>query len=181
MAHVAGAGDDSREACGVIAEAINQGAVAIHDMLASIGQVASHTCTQAAATADTSTAVSQVVANLQTIAGHTTELGELSEAASSAAAAGRGVLLDANTKLQRIGASVEGASSAINILGERAETIGRIVETIEDIADQTTLLALNAAIEAARAGEHGLGFAVVADEVRKLAERSARSTREISD
>ena len=64
-------------------------------------------------------------------------------------------------------------------LGKKSNHINIIVETIQSIAEQTSLLALNAAIEAARAGEQGRGFAVVADEVRKLADQSSRATGEI--
>ena len=70
-------------------------------------------------------------------------------------------------------------SERMSELGNAAEAISKVTETITEISEQTNLLALNATIEAARAGEAGKGFAVVANEIKELAKQTAEATLDI--
>lgn len=108
------------------------------------------------------------------------QTGDLAREVSSTAERGQALVKDSVQGMYVLQDSVQRVAELVERLGQRSDEIGRIIDVIEEIADQTNLLSLNASIIAAQAGEHGRPFAVVAESIRTLAERTARSTREIA-
>ncbi|MDR2883712.1 MAG: methyl-accepting chemotaxis protein [Deferribacteraceae bacterium] len=187
-------GDEFEELAGYVNKFVTNIHDIISDVKSSAEEVASGNNQLAATMEELSTTfesqseqVSSVAANMETISESSKimvqSLGEnvnkMNEASTSMAS-GSKQLQVAVGNMNDIKSKTISLNETVDNLAESSIKIGEILGVINDIADQTNLLALNAAIEAARAGDAGRGFAVVADEVRKLAERTQRSTSEIS-
>jgi methyl-accepting chemotaxis protein len=172
-------GTTLRDLIGSIRDSVVQIASAAEELSAVTEQTSAGVNSQKVETDQVATAMHEMTATVQEVARNAEQASHAASAADEEARAGDKVVGEAIVQIERLAAEVVRSTDAMNQLEQESDKIGKVMDVIKAVAEQTNLLALNAAIEAARAGEAGRGFAVVADEVRGLAQRTQKSTEEI--
>jgi methyl-accepting chemotaxis protein len=164
-----------------INEAVTQLGSSASEILASTTQVASGTSETATAISETTTTVEEVRQAAQLSSRKAQNLSDNAEKVVQVSRAGQKAVEETAEGMRHIRKQMESIAATIVSLSEQGQSIGGIIATVADLADQSNLLAVNAAIEAAGAGEQGKRFGVVAQEIRNLAEQSKQATAQVRD
>ncbi|MEX5573039.1 methyl-accepting chemotaxis protein [Pseudomonas lijiangensis] len=168
-----------RELITGIRDGVTQIASAAEELSAVTEQTSAGVNNQKVETDQVATAMHEMSATVHEVARNAEQASVAASTADKEAREGDKVVGEAIQQIEKLANEVLRSSDAMTVLEQESDKIGKVMDVIKAVAEQTNLLALNAAIEAARAGEAGRGFAVVADEVRGLAQRTQQSTEEI--
>lgn len=131
---------------------------------------------------DTSASVEEIGASIKEVEEHAADSARLAENVRTITSdTGMLAVVNAVEGMEKITAEVNASSEIVRQLGMRSKDIEKVLSVIKEVTERTNLLSLNAAILASQAGEYGKSFSVVAEEISALSDRTATSTREISE
>ncbi|MGA1977928.1 MAG: CHASE3 domain-containing protein [Bacteroidales bacterium] len=162
-----------------IMEGVNMIGSSASEILAATTQVASGTAETATAISETTTTVEEVQQAAKQSAQKAKNVADSAQKLAQVSQNGQKAVEETRNVMNRIREQMDSIAQTVVRLSEQSQSIGGIIASVTDIADQSNLLAVNAAIEAAKAGEQGKGFAVVAQEIKNLAEQSKQSTSQV--
>ncbi len=151
----------------------------IAELLAVASQVASATAQTAAATNETTATVEEVKQTAMLAQEKAQEASELSQNVVDSSKFGETSSKRNFDTFEQIHSDMGTVADAIDRLNEQAQSVGDIIATVNDLAEQSNLLSVNASIEAAKAGDYGKGFTVVAQEVKSLANQSKQAVAQV--
>jgi methyl-accepting chemotaxis protein len=144
-----------------------------------VGEMSDLASAVAAASEESSTSTAAMASNIEKTVDNIGSVTKAIEQMTSTIAEIAQSSAQARLISEQAAAQSESVHEEMRRLGQAAQEIGKVTETIKGIAAQTSLLSLNATIEAARAGAAGKGFAVVASEVKELSQQAAAATEDI--
>jgi methyl-accepting chemotaxis protein len=171
--------ENMRQQIEQIMEGVNSLAASASEIMATTTQIASSASESATAVTETTTTIEELRQTVQVSNQKAKDVSENARQATVVSKTGKTSVDTVIEGMHRIQQQMDAIAESIIKLSEQSQTIGDIIATVSDIADQSNLLAVNASIEAAKAGEQGKGFSVVAQEVRNLAEQSKQATAQV--
>lgn len=162
-----------------IVNGVNVLAASSSEIMASATQLTSGASETAVAVSETSATVEEVKQTAEMASKKAKQVAELGQKTFEISKSGTKAIEDTIEGMNRIKEQVEAIADMVVRLSENSQSIGEIIATVGDLAEQSNILAVNASIEAAKAGEYGRGFAVVAQEMKSLAEQSKQATSQV--